>query len=135
MKVYNSILLLLCFSCIQTGTNDYDAPSDSEKNESVQALTSSREAQDTGAQDSSPMVYITRDGNKYHTADCRYSKTALSVTLSQAKADGKTACGICNPNSKTGEKQNRCSANTTDGKRCKRLTSDATGKCFQHRDT
>ncbi len=82
-----------------------------------------------------PIVYITHDGDKYHTADCRYSKTAHAVKLNQAKADGKTACGICKPNSKTGEKQVRCSGKTAEGKRCSRTTTDASGKCFQHRDS
>lgn len=79
------------------------------------------------------MVYVTDDGDKYHTADCRYSKTAHSVSLNKAKADGKAACGICKPSSTTGQKQARCSGTTAEGKRCQRLTSDASGKCFQHR--
>ena len=81
------------------------------------------------------VVYVTQEGDKYHTADCRYSKTAVAVKLSQAKTDGKTACGICKPNSKTGEKQLRCTSTTTTGKRCQRMTTDSSGKCFQHRDS
>jgi hypothetical protein len=86
-------------------------------------------------EEGTPLVYVTHDGDKYHTADCRYSKTAHAVKLSQAKADGKTACGVCKPNSKTGEKQVRCSGKTAEGKRCSRTTTDASGKCFQHRDS
>jgi hypothetical protein len=78
------------------------------------------------------MVYVTHDGDKYHTADCRYSKAAHTVTLKQAKADGKTACDLCKPNSVTGDKQIRCSAKTADGTRCKRMTTNKSGKCFQH---
>jgi hypothetical protein len=77
-------------------------------------------------------VYITHEGDKYHTADCRYSKEANAVSLQQAKASGKTACGICKPNSKTGDKQMRCSAKTKEGKQCQRMTSSASGKCYQH---
>jgi hypothetical protein len=77
-------------------------------------------------------VNITHDGNKYHTADCRYSKEAHAVSLKQAKSDGKTACDLCKPNSVTGDKQIRCSAKTADGTQCKRTTTGASGKCFQH---
>jgi maltose-binding protein MalE len=79
------------------------------------------------------VVYITHEGNKYHTAECRYAKSSQAVRLSQAKADGKTACDICKPNAKTGEKQFRCSAKTKEGKQCQRMTTDARGKCFQHK--
>lgn len=77
-------------------------------------------------------VYVMHDGEKYHTADCRYSKDAHSVSLKKAKADGKTACDLCKPNSTSGDKQIRCSAKTTDGTRCKRMTTSTSGKCFQH---
>jgi hypothetical protein len=79
------------------------------------------------------VVYVTHDGDKYHTADCRYAKSGQLVKLSQAKADGKTACDRCKPNAKTGEKQIRCSAKTKEGKQCQRMTTDASGKCFQHK--
>ena len=97
----------------------------SKENEEVTTATQNTEAE----------VYVTNDGDKYHTADCRYSKMAHAVKLTQAKADGKTACTICKPNSKTGEKQQRCSGTTAEGKRCQRMTTDASGKCFQHRDS
>lgn len=78
------------------------------------------------------VVYVTKEGDKYHTADCRYSKNALAVTLKQAKADGKTACDQCKPNSITGDKQMRCTAKTSDGTQCKRMTTNTSGRCFQH---
>lgn len=81
------------------------------------------------------LVYVTDDGDKYHTADCRYAATAHPVKLSTAKADGKTACGVCKPNSKTGEKQTRCAGVTFEGKQCQRMTTDPSGKCFQHRES
>jgi hypothetical protein len=77
-------------------------------------------------------VYVTNEGDKYHTGDCRYAKGAQAVSLEKAKASGKTACGICKPNSKTGDKQTRCSAKTKEGKQCDRMTSNASGKCYQH---
>jgi hypothetical protein len=133
---YLSFILLLCFACSHPTATDsttnepeteIDSPTqdDISEDESEQAEPSSSDG---------PVVYITHDGDKYHTADCRYSQTAHAVKLSQAKADGKTACGICKPSSKTGEKQVRCSGKTAEGKRCSRTTADASGKCFQHRD-
>ncbi|MEQ9610545.1 MAG: hypothetical protein RIK09_02815, partial [Gammaproteobacteria bacterium] len=86
------------------------------------------ETQETG-----PLVYVTSEGDKYHTADCRYSKEASPVKLQRAKSDGKTACGICKPSSTTGQKQLRCAGTTAEGKQCQRMTTDASGKCFQHK--
>ncbi|MBX2968815.1 MAG: hypothetical protein KF803_05565 [Cyclobacteriaceae bacterium] len=134
--IYLSFILLLCFACSQPTATDntsdepeteIDSPTqdDISEDESEQAEPSSSDG---------PVVYITHDGDKYHTADCRYSKTAHAVKLNQAKADGKTVCGVCKPNSKTGEKQVRCSGKTAEGKRCSRTTTDASGKCFQHRE-
>ncbi|MCU0397104.1 MAG: hypothetical protein MUC73_03275 [Cyclobacteriaceae bacterium] len=77
-------------------------------------------------------VYTTPTGDKYHTADCRYSADASPVKLSKAKADKKTACEICKPNTTTGKKQKRCTGKTAEGNRCQRLTANSNGKCFQH---
>lgn len=125
-----SLSLLACTSSDRTEQSDAIS-TDEISTEETPVLVSDENA--TSDQQKGPIVYVTNEGDKYHTADCRYSKTAHEVKLSQAKADGKTACGICKPNSTTGEKQARCSANTADGSRCKRLTSDSSGKCFQHR--
>lgn len=46
------------------------------------------------------MVVVTRTGEKYHTAGCRYvvGKTdTRTIPLSQAKAEGYTPCKVCNP--------------------------------------
>lgn len=146
MKGFLTLLIFICFSCSQSATTDSnsDTPENSiemeaatpdaeDKDEPI--VTSPEGEENLKASENAPLVYVTQDGDKYHTADCRYSKTAHEVKLSQAKVDGKTACGICKPNSKTGEKQMRCTVDTADGTRCKRMTSDATGKCFQHRDS
>lgn len=138
---YLSLILLLCFACNQptaTDTTTTESEPETEVESSSQDDGSDVETEEEVIEPSSsdgPIVYITHDGDKYHTADCRYSKTAHAVKLSQAKADGKTACGICKPNSTTGEKQVRCSGKTAEGKRCSRTTTDASGKCFQHRDS
>jgi len=137
------LFLLLCFACTpaeqSTQQNDEvtnTIPSLESKElpgkTETPAVDEDQPAEIT-SKEGGPLVYVTQDGDKYHTADCRYSKTAQTVSLGQAKADGKTACGICKPNSTTGEKQIRCSGNTAEGKRCQRMTTDASGKCFQHR--
>jgi hypothetical protein len=134
-----SLVFLLVVSCNEnTSTDSTINESETETESPTQNDGSDDEPEEKVVQSTSldgPIVYITHDGDKYHTADCRYSKTAHAVKLSQAKADGKTACGICKPNSKTGEKQVRCSGKTAEGKRCSRTTADASGKCFQHRDS
>lgn len=46
----------------------------------------------------STTVYITRTGSKYHRAGCRYlSKSAIPISLEEAKARGYTPCTVCNP--------------------------------------
>jgi hypothetical protein len=135
-----SLVCLFVFSCNQNASTDrITIEPETETETSVQNDVSEEETDQAEIANSSPLegpvVYVTHEGDKYHTADCRYSKTAHAVKLSQAKADGKTACGVCKPNSKTGEKQARCSGKTAEGKRCFRTTTDASGKCFQHRDS
>lgn len=46
------------------------------------------------------MVVVTRTGEKYHTASCRYvtGKTdTRTLPLSQAKSEGYTPCSVCGP--------------------------------------
>ncbi len=41
-------------------------------------------------------VYITKTGNKYHRAGCRYlRKSQIDISLSEAKNEGYTACSVC----------------------------------------
>lgn len=43
-------------------------------------------------------VYVTATGEKYHNSGCRYLKNSQrSVTLSDAQAQGYTACSVCKP--------------------------------------
>ena len=43
-------------------------------------------------------VYITKSGDKYHAAGCRYlKKSSIAIELSEAKKLGKTACSVCRP--------------------------------------
>lgn len=50
------------------------------------------------AQETSETVYITETGSKYHRAGCSYlKKSCISISLSNAKAQGYTPCSRCNP--------------------------------------
>ncbi|HHW30345.1 MAG TPA: MBL fold metallo-hydrolase [Clostridiaceae bacterium] len=43
-------------------------------------------------------VYITKSGEKYHSAECQYlSESRIPIKLSEAKAKGYTPCSRCNP--------------------------------------
>ena len=42
-------------------------------------------------------VYITKTGTKYHRSGCSYLKSSIPISLSEAKAEGYTACSRCNP--------------------------------------
>jgi micrococcal nuclease len=43
-------------------------------------------------------VYVTRTGEKYHSASCRYlSRSQIPMSLSDAKAAGYTPCSVCGP--------------------------------------
>jgi hypothetical protein len=105
-------------------------------------------------------VYITKTGAKYHRKDCRYLKySSFEIDLSEAKERGHTPCSVCRPQSD--EKQPKPSGGTTDskpdqvtplfenstpskttsqqctartqaGSRCKRMTTNANGRCWQH---
>jgi hypothetical protein len=111
----------------------------------------------SGLQVSAQTVYITKTGEKYHTESCRHlSKSAYSISLADAKEKGYTACKVCKPTGKvsttpkegTNKSQKpiyqaspkasqsttskQCSALTQSGKRCSRMTKDASGKCWQH---
>lgn len=105
----------------------------------------------------SQTVYITKSGEKYHNQGCRYlNKSAYSINLSDAIAKGYTACKICKPSTaiKTTSNKNKqkvkqnstlvsnsnssqsvsvqCTALTKKGTRCKRMTKNVSGRCWQH---
>jgi micrococcal nuclease len=43
-------------------------------------------------------VYITKTGNKYHRAGCKYlKKSCIPISLEEAKAKGYAPCSVCNP--------------------------------------
>lgn len=44
-----------------------------------------------------PTVYVTKEGKKYHTKNCRLKHGSTGVKLSVAKKKGYTACASCKP--------------------------------------
>lgn len=102
---------------------------------------------------SAQTVYITPSGKKFHTATCSTVKNvSTAVSVQQAMKKGLTACRVCNPGSGTASsgsgnrsygihsneaqgQMNRavqCSGYTQKGTRCKRMTKNKNGYCFQH---
>lgn len=80
----------------------------------------------------SQTVYSSAKGEKYHTADCKFSGDANPIKIAEAKKSGKAACEMCKPNDLGKTKLTQCSGKTVDKKRCKRMTSNKNAKCFQH---
>ena len=97
-------------------------------------------------------VYKTPSGKKYHTATCRYVKNvSTKLTIAQAQQIGLTPCSQCRPGQansssntssglgiKKGEASGvrstsvQCRGITKKGARCKRMTKNVNGYCFQH---
>ncbi len=100
-------------------------------------------------------VYTTKTGEKYHTATCRYLKySKKEITLEQAINLGYQACSVCKPGSNPDQIQSlisqssqrsspqetptqkttatQCTGKTKAGNRCKRMTKNASGRCYQH---
>lgn len=100
-------------------------------------------------------IYITDTGKKYHLESCRYLRFSKKIIeLDSAVSLGYEACKVCKPgkskvsleSSQKNENQSepetepelrsatsvRCSATTQRGTRCKRMTKNSSGKCWQH---
>jgi len=77
-------------------------------------------------------VYSSAKGEKYHTADCKYSGDASEISVGDAKKANKKPCDICKPDELGKAKLVQCSGKTKDSARCKRMTAAKGGKCFQH---
>lgn len=52
------------------------------------------------------LVYITKSGERYHTADCRYAVSSSPLPISEAKERGYTPCKVCEPDEKLEKKNN-----------------------------
>ncbi|UOB19349.1 hypothetical protein [Abyssalbus ytuae] len=99
-------------------------------------------------------VYITKTGEKYHTATCRYLKySKIEIELEKALELGYEPCLVCKPAQNTkddtssnitsssrktpsaGSKRStavQCTGKTKSGVRCKRKTTNSNGRCYQH---
>lgn len=100
-------------------------------------------------------VYTTKTGEKYHTANCHYLKySKKEIALEQAINLGYQACSVCKPGSNPKQTQSlvsqssqasppqetatqkttttQCTGKTKAGNRCKRMTKDSSGRCYQH---
>lgn len=91
-------------------------------------------------------VYVTRTGEKYHLSHCQYLKNS-SIAIAHAEAEklGYTPCSVCKPTrrattvapatSTTVAKpvaSRQCTGMTQKGQRCKRMTTNVNGRCYQH---
>jgi len=96
-------------------------------------------------------VYVTKTGKKYHKETCRYLKySKISISLKEAKEKQFEACKVCKPTTIISSEKpaaidtikvdqpakktvsTRCTATTKSGSRCKRMTKNTNGKCWQH---
>lgn len=94
-------------------------------------------------------VYVTPSGTHYHTATCRMvDNTSKSILLSEALKLDMKPCSFCKPDEnkntvapeaiqpvpKPGQKEvaSQCLGLTQEGMRCKHVTKNANGYCFQH---
>lgn len=100
----------------------------------------------------SQTVYITKTGEKYHRETCFHlRRSTISIPLEEALERGYTACKACKPIATIGKqattsenKQSvtetqaksstsvQCSGKTKKGARCKRMTTNGNGRCYQH---
>ncbi|WP_338357084.1 hypothetical protein [Yeosuana marina] len=100
-------------------------------------------------------VYTTKTGKKYHKETCKYLKySKKEITLQKAIELGYSPCSVCKPMSKISDKKKannissaqvlttneatqksvakQCTGKTKSGSRCKRMTKNANGRCYQH---
>lgn len=66
----------------------------------IKVLPPTASASNVPPADVKNLVYITASGEKYHLATCRYvenNKTARSLTIEEARDQGKTPCKVCRP--------------------------------------
>lgn len=104
----------------------------------------------------SQTVFTTKTGEKFHKSSCRYLKySKREIKLERALELGYTACKVCKPNATNVAKTTKtnvnavaptptpkapakkaiatqCTGRTKAGKRCKRKTKNASGRCYQH---
>lgn len=98
-------------------------------------------------------VYVTNTGEKFHKSSCHYLKSSKKeIAFEKALELRFTACSVCKPEvrgiglgimtpsykSSAGLKASsnsastQCTGKTKSGLRCKRLTKNGNGRCYQH---
>jgi len=102
---------------------------------------------------SAQTVYITKSGTKYHSSSCRYASSGWAVQLQEALDKGLSPCSKCDPqtevtstskekpssvkprsnSTKTSSGKTQCGGTTKSGSQCKRMVSDGSGYCYQHK--
>ena len=107
MKRIASILLIL--SLILCGCSEFSTDNEltedtysgsgivSEEQEIPEEIDLSDENDTENEKVSSPTVYRTRSGEKYHRESCYYLKSKIEITLDTAKFNGLKPCSKCNP--------------------------------------
>ena len=98
-------------------------------------------------QKSETQIYITKSGKKYHLDGCRWLKSKIPATITEANSKGLSPCKVCSPPSQTTiikgiKKQffepnktiqsSRCQATTQKGRQCKRNSQSSRSYCCQH---
>lgn len=87
LKVISKGKYKIKFKALKKGTSTVTAKVDGKKLKCNVKVISKKKGK---------IVYITDSGYKYHRLGCRYLKESrISVSLSWAKANGYTACGVC----------------------------------------
>ena len=91
-------------------------------------------------------VFITNTGERYHKETCQHlSKSKIKTTFEKAKELDYTPCKVCKPvgyheavknnsynTGKSPSTATRCTGTTKSGARCKRMTKNSSGRCYQH---
>ena len=107
-----------------------------------------------GFQASAQSVYVTKTGEKYHKNSCHFLKNSKKeISLDKALQLGFNACSICKPTSNISTTKSstsvnnlfsepststqkltstQCTGKTKSGTRCKRMTKESNGRCYQH---
>ncbi|WP_242156371.1 hypothetical protein [Aestuariivivens sediminis] len=99
---------------------------------------------------SAQTVFTTKTGEKYHKSTCHYLKySKKEITLEKAKELNYMACSVCKPGHSKTEittkassltntssikktTATQCTGKTQSGRRCKRMTKNSSGRCYQH---
>ena len=101
-------------------------------------------------------VYVTKSGKKFHKGSCYYLKSSKKeITFQRAIELNFQPCSVCKPSKKVDENEastnsnsltndnqskavskkstsTQCTGKTKAGNRCKHMTTNSNGRCYQH---